>query len=227
MGRILSPDELERLKGIDTPTLSNAIELYQVRDRTTGYLGRNVRCLFPELGTMVGYAVTVTADSTTPGPPPGREGFIRWLRALEAAPKPIVVVIKDISARPELSCHFGEVMSTLARRLGAVGLVTDGGVRDLLEAKALGFHYFAAGAVCSHGNPVLVETNVPVEIDGVTINPGDLIHADLNGVLIVPTEVVPQVFDGVEQVRRRERRVMDYASSPDFTLDGLVDILTH
>lgn len=227
MGRTLSPDELERLRAIDTPTLSNAIERCNVRDRTEGYLGHAVRCFFPGLGTMVGYAVTMTADSTTPGPPPSRAYHAKWLRALADAPKPIVIVIKDVSGQPLRSCHFGEVMANSARRLGAIGVVTDGGVRDLAEAEALGFHYFAAGAVCSHGNAQILDVQTPVEIDGVTIRPGDLVHADRNGVLIVPSEVVPEVFDQVEEVRARERRVIDFVNGPEFSVERLIEIMTH
>jgi regulator of RNase E activity RraA len=220
------PELLEKLRAIDSPTISNAIELYQVRDRTEGFTGFDIRCLFPDLGVMLGYAVTATCDNR-PGPVAGRQAYFTWLEAIRDAPKPVVCVFQDVSPSRPHSCYFGEVMATCARRLGAIGLVTDGGVRDLAEAEALGFHYFAGGAVASHGNFAITQVGLPVTVSGVSIRPGDLIHADRNGVLVIPDEVVEQLPDGVEQIRTKERRTMDYVRGPDFTVDGLVDLLSH
>lgn len=111
-------------------------------------------------------------------------------------------------------------MATLAQRLGVVGLVTDGGVRDLSEVQQLGFHYFAPGVVASHGNPRLLAVNVPVTIDGVRIEPGDLIHGDRNGVTTVPQAIAGQVVEAAQQIRTEEARLMGYIKSPDFTVEG-------
>jgi 4-hydroxy-4-methyl-2-oxoglutarate aldolase len=220
------PELLEKLRATDTPTISNAIELYRVRDRTEGFTGFDIRCLFPDLGVMLGYAVTAICDNR-PGPVAGRQAYFRWLEAIRDAPKPVVCVFQDVSPSRPHSCYFGEVMANCAQRLGAIGLVTDGGVRDLAEAEALGFHYFAGGAVASHGNFAITQVGLPVTISGVTIRPGDLIHADRNGVLVIPDEVVEQLPDGVEQIRTKERRTMDYVRGPDFTVQGLADLLSH
>ena len=227
MPDLLRPELLETLRLIDTPTLANAIEHFKVRDRTEGYLGGAIRCLFPQMGTMIGYALTAEADSTTPGPVPARDAFFALWDALEQAPKPAVLVFKDIGPDPNRGCHFGEVMATTAIRMGAVGLVTDGGVRDLNEAAALGFHYFAAGVVPSHGNATFGRVGVPIEIHGQVIRSGDLIHADLNGVLVVPAAIAEQIPYAVERVRERERRIMDYVKSERFDVRGMREIFAH
>lgn len=224
---LLTPEQLEFLRSVDTPTLSNAIEWFQVRDRTEGFVGSDVRCLFPRLGTMVGYALTATGDSTTPGQPRSREGWYRLMEALEAAPKPAVLVIKNVGPDRGRSCHFGEVMANTSRRMGAIGLVTDGGVRDLAEVEALGFHYFAAGAVASHGNFGIVDVGVPVELSGCHIQTGDIVHGDLNGLIVVPGEVVARLPEAVERVRASERRTLEFVNGPDFSLRGLRDLFTH
>ena len=221
-----SPELLERLRAIDTPTISNAIELFKLRDRTEGFMGFDVRCLFPQLGTMLGYAVTATCDNR-PGPVAGRQAYFRWLEAIRDSPKPVVCVFQDVSPKRELSCYMGEVMATCAKQLGAVGLVTDGGVRDLPEVEALGFHYFAAGAVASHGNFVITDVGIPVTVAGVLVRPGDLIHGDLNGVLVIPDEAVEGLPEAVQQIRVHERRVLEFVHSPDFTLEGLLEIMSH
>ncbi|MGD9050016.1 MAG: RraA family protein [Anaerolineae bacterium] len=221
MTGFLPPEVIDDLKAIDTPTICNAIEQFDVRGRIEGFFGMDIRCLLPELGSMVGYAITLTVDSTTPGIPRNDEVWHAWLKAMEESPKPSVLVMRDIGPQPRKSAHIGEVMGTIATRLGVVGIVTDGGIRDILELKELGFHCFAAGLVPSHGNPRLVEVNVAVQIDGVRIKPGDLLHGDANGVTIVPQSIAAQVADAAHQVRAREAEVLGYVKGPDFTVEGL------
>ena len=218
---ILSAEQIEELRAIDTPTICNAIETFDVRGRIEGFFGMDIRCLLPELGTMVGYAITLTVDSTTPGIPRNDAVWFAWLKAMESSPKPSVLVMRDIGPRPHKSAHIGEVMGTIATRLGVDGTVTDGGIRDILELKELGFHCFGAGLVPSHGNPRLVEINVAVQIDGVRVQPGALLHGDANGVTIIPQEITDQVAGAAEQVGATEAEVLDYVKGPDFTPDGL------
>jgi 4-hydroxy-4-methyl-2-oxoglutarate aldolase len=228
MTKRISPELLETLRGIDSATVTNAIEVFKIRDRTMGYMDMSIRCQFPEFGPMVGYAVTAIGDTTTPGPPPSRDGFFLWLDAIAAAEAPTVCVIQDASPYPSHSCHFGEVMSNVARSYGVRGLITNGGIRDVDEVKALGFHYFAPGRVVAHGNNTFRAANIPVTVGGLTVNPGDLIHADVNGVVIIPTEIANEIPDAVEQLREKEGRVIKYVNSgtrPD--LATLKDIFIH
>lgn len=213
----LTEQQLAELRAIDSPTVANAIEHFKLRDDTMGFTGYSTRCLFPDLPPMVGYAVTVLADATTPGPRRGREMTMRMWEALEAAPKPAILVMKDVGPRRTHACHFGDVMCNTARRLGAIGLVTDGGVRDLKEVHEMGFHYFAPGAVVSHGTAAFVDVNVTVEIDGCLIRPGDLLHGDANGLVLIPDECAAQIPAQVAKVRETEQAMIDWINSPDFS----------
>lgn len=143
MSHLLSAAQIEALKAIDTPTVCNAIERFNVRGRVEGFLGMRIRCLTPELGTMVGYAITVTVDSTTPDVPRSDEAWRAWVEAMATAAKPAVLVFKDVGPQPAKSAHFGEVMGTIATRLGVVGIVCDGGLRDIQSAWLL--------QVCKYG----------------------------------------------------------------------------
>ena len=96
----LTDEQIQELKTIDTPTICNAIEKFKVRGRVQGFLGMDIRCLLPELGTMVGYAVTVTVDSTTEGAPLDTQAWFNWMKAMEVSAKPVVVVFKDIGPTP-------------------------------------------------------------------------------------------------------------------------------
>ena len=217
----LSVEQLEELRSVDSPTVANAIEAFKVRDDTQGFLGMDVKCLTPEFGVMVGYAVTATANSMAPGRPRNRQGHMRFFEAIAAAPRPAVLVVQDVGPKRTHACFLGDVIASLSRRLGAIGIVTDGGVRDLDGVRPLGFHVFAAGLVVAHGTFNIEEVGIPVEFSGARIQPGDLIHGDASGVTTIPLEAADKVYAECQKVRERETGLRDYAHSRDFSLEGL------
>jgi 4-hydroxy-4-methyl-2-oxoglutarate aldolase len=214
------PEFIEYLKGIDTPTLVNAIELLEVRPNRDGFTPLQIRCLFPELGRMCGYAVTAQVETITKSGPFEIDRFLDLYRLVEAAPKPAVVVLQEVGGHPDYAAHCGEVMGTFFTRLGAIGLVSDCGVRDLPEVRRLGFHYFARGSVASHGNYRIVRAGVPVQILGMEVGPGDILHGDENGLITVPAGCEGRLRESVEKVRSKERKVMEFVRGGAFSLDG-------
>jgi 4-hydroxy-4-methyl-2-oxoglutarate aldolase len=218
----LSPDELKALAAIDSPTVSNAIESFKVRNATDGYASMELKCQYPDRSPMVGYAVTCTADSTTPTPGRVNRRY-DLLEAIQVAPKPAIVVIKNVGPSRLRSCHAGDVLSSMFQQLGAVGLVTDGGVRDLsgIRRRAPGFQVFSAGVVVSHGIPIFVEVGVTVEVCGLTVQPGDLLHGDENGLLVIPMEIASKVAEAADEVVKREEGTLSYVRGPEFTIEGL------
>lgn len=215
--RPISEQELAFLQGVDSPTISNAIEPFKVRDRTEGFIGGEVRALFPEMPPTVGVALTVTMTNTA-GEIAGRENYWRMYEALSQLPAPSVLVVQDISGAPSRCALAGEVMATMAMRVGAVGMVTDGGLRDVHEVRRLGFGYFARYVVVSHGNFGVVDVGGPVTLDGQEVRTGDILHGDANGVVIVPWQVLEGLPEAVEEVRTRERAMMDFINSTEFTV---------
>jgi regulator of RNase E activity RraA len=213
----ISAKDLVFLKEVDSPTISNAIEPFKVRGRTEGFIGGEVRALFPEMPPMVGVALTVTMTNT-PGATTGRENYWRMYEALSQMPAPSVLVVQDISGAPSRCALTGEVMATRAMRLGAVGMVTDGGLRDVHEVRRLGFAYFARYVVVSHANYEIVDIGGPVTLDGQEVRTGDILHGDANGVVIVPRQVLDGLPEAVEEVRTRERATMDFINSSAFTI---------
>lgn len=216
---------IEYLKNVDTPTLSNAIELLEVRPRHEGFTPLSIRCLFPEFGRLCGYAVTAQVETVTRAEPSKAAAFLELYEAVERAPKPAVIAFQEIGGHPDFSAHCGEVMATTFTRLGAVGLVSDSAVRDVPEVRALRFHYFARGTVASHANFCIVRVGVPVQIEGLIIRPGDLLHGDENGLLLIPPGVEETLPAKVDAVREREAALMEYVRGPEFTLEGLRDRL--
>lgn len=212
----LTKEQLAELQAIDSPTIANAIEHFNVRGRVEGYVGYDVRCLIPGLGSMVGYAVTCKGDSTTEAKKIPRE-HQKLYEAIAASPKPAIVVIQDDGRDRLHSCHAGEMMATTMKRVGAIGVVTDGGLRDIAEVRALGgFHYFGAGLVVAHGNPLIYDVGAEVTISGVKIRPGDLLHGDENGITVIPEEIAAEVAAQAMKVREMEQSRLKEILSPDF-----------
>jgi len=212
---------LEYLKTIDTATVSNAIELLKVRPDGEGFASLNLKCLFPELGPMCGYAVTAQVETVTNGSPTTEEAFVQLFEAVEHAPRPSVVVVQEIGGDRDRSAHAGEVMATILTRFGAVGLVSDCGVRDISQVRKLGFHYFARGIVASHASYHIVRVGVPVHVCGLTVRPGDLLHGDENGLIAVPELGRERLPELVAQILTRERALMEMARDPSITAAGL------
>ena len=217
----LTVEQFEAIRAIDSPTIANAIEPFNVRPHASGYVGHDIRCLVPGLGTMLGYAVTCTADSRTEWRRREDSSFLDLCRVVQAAPKPAVVVIQDVGQDRDRSCHVGEVMATTFKRLGAVGVVTDGGLRDIVEVRELGdFHYYGAGLVVAHGRPMILDVNVEVTISGMPVTPGALLHGDENGIVHIPDEIADQVVAEAGRIREYEAERLRVVNSPDFMLEG-------
>lgn len=216
-------DMIEHLKTVDSPTLSNAIELLKVRSSREGFTPVEIRALFPELGRMTGYAVTAQVETLTECYPPSLDLLVELYREVEEAPKPAVVVFQEVGDDPNYAAHCGEERATVFKRQVAIGLVSDCAVRDIPEVRALGFHYFARGAVVNHANFHIVRVGVPIQILGMPVSTGDILHGDENGLLTVPRGCEKTIADAVHQVRKRERRLMDWVRSDHFTLEGFRD----
>jgi 4-hydroxy-4-methyl-2-oxoglutarate aldolase len=178
-----------------------------------------VRCLFPDLGVMVGFAVTARFSAELPAARPASRSDL-WKRLAEL-PEPRVMVMQDLDQPAGVGAYFGEVQSTIHKRLGCVGVVTNGHVRDLDEVHPMGFHYFAGGVCVSHAYVHLVDFGTPVKVGGTVVKTGDLIHADKHGVLVVPVEIAREVPQAAAKVAEREQKIISHCHSAQFSIDDL------
>ena len=110
-----------------------------------------------------------------------------------------------------------EVNGSIHKALGCIGTVTDGGVRDLDEVRAMGFYYFASCILVSHAYIHLVDFGSPVKVGGLVVKPGDIIHGDQHGVASIPMSIARQIPEAVAKVEARERPLIDACQAPDFT----------
>ena len=218
----ISPDILEKLRQYDTPTVLNVIELFEVRPRHEGFLNGEIKACFPEMGPIVGYASTATFQSATE--PAEGDAYSNLAAQVgvfdEELPAPRIVVFADIDPVP-CGATFGEVMCTVYQNFGCVGLITSGGARDLDQVRALGFPCWSSSVISSHAWCRIVDTHVPVRVGGCEIRPGELLHADCNGVAIVPGELAAEIALGCELLVEAEETVMGYAQSESPDVAGL------
>lgn len=223
MSEIQSPQLIEGLRQYDSATIANAIEHFEVRDPTMGYANNELICQMPEIATpMVGYALTVTADTTTPGDT--RTSRVDDLvEAIDLAPKPSVLVVQHVGHDRRRCCFFGDMFCTIAQKLGCVGFVTDGNGRDqsAIRRRTPDFHVFSTGWVVSHGYGVYIDFNATVSICGLTISPGDLLHGDESGLVSVPIDIASDVVERAEAVVEEEAEYFDFLESDRFNMAEL------
>lgn len=217
----ISRETLIELSKFDTPTVCNAIELFDVRPRSVGYMNKSIQACFPHLPPMVGFALTSTFRSLAPARSTDVYGSLSdQVAAFERLPGPPVVVFQDLD-QPSHSATFGEVMCTIYKSCGAAGLITSGTGRDLDQVKVLDFPCFTNGTCCSHGYCHIPQINVPVNVGGIAVYPGDLLHGDVNGVTTIPIEIASAIPEACLGIMNAEKIVLDYCRSGDVTPKGL------
>lgn len=218
----LSFEQLEAIRRLDACNLSNAIETFGVRLRNEGFADSTVRCMFPDLPPVVGYAATCRIRSAAP--PIGGGTFLDrtdWWNYLATVPAPRIVVMEDIDERPGLGALIGEVHSHILRALGCTALVTNGAVRDLQAVAAAGFPLFAGNVAVSHAYAHILDFSGPVSVGGLPVHSGDLLHGDRHGVQQVPKRLVPRIPSEAERLWDEERRVIALCGAPEFSLSKL------
>jgi 4-hydroxy-4-methyl-2-oxoglutarate aldolase len=213
---------LENLRAIDSCTMANAIETFDVRLRNTGFADSRIRCIFTEFPPMIGYAATARIRTSEP-PMEGHSYHERtdWWEHVLSIPKPRVIVVQDIDDHPGRGSFVGEVHANIFLALGCVGLVTNGAVRDLPPVRATKFHLFAGCISVSHAYAHIFDFGGVVEVGGLRIQPGDLIHGDRHGVQTVPQEIADKIPAAAKQILEKEQALIALCHSPNFTIDKL------
>ncbi len=217
----LSADQIAALRALSSPTVANAIETFKVRPREAGNLSSQIRALFPDLGPMVGYAVPALIRAERPAPKDRRASTFAWWDYIQTIPAPRIVVMHDPDEPQGQGAFWGEVQANIHKALGCVGVATDGSVRDLDEVRRLGFQFCAAHVSVSHANVHLVDFGVPVKVGGMWIDPGDLVHGDQHGVVVIPHEIAERIPEAAERVAADEQRIIQACRPEGFTAERL------
>ncbi|MBA26766.1 MAG: hypothetical protein CL749_06560 [Chloroflexi bacterium] len=217
--------QIKLIGEMQTCAVSNAIEGLNVRSRTEGFMTPDIKSMFPGMVAMAGHAVTAVIKASTPPSENMNFSRVTWVDEILKIPAPRVIVMKDLDHPNVIGSFWGEVQSAIHTALDCVGVVTDGGVRDLDEMQEYGFNAFATTQLVSRANVHLVEANIPVTIGGVTVSPGDILLGDKHGVISIPKEVVEDLPAAIAKVEAGEKEIIDVCKSRDFSPKRLKDIL--
>jgi regulator of RNase E activity RraA len=212
---------LTLLRSVDTPTVCNAIEVAQGKRGFNAFTRGTMQASDPT-GVMVGYAVT--AQIAAVEPPTEDAATIRarrmaYYKAMAEGPKPSVAVVEDLDYPNAIGAYWGEVNTTIHKGFGMSGALTNGVMRDLGDM-APGFPVVAGSIGPSHGFVHVRSVNQPVSIMGMRVHPGDLIHADRHGAVVIPPEVVGQLAEAIGKMQETERLVLDPARAEGFDFEA-------
>jgi 4-hydroxy-4-methyl-2-oxoglutarate aldolase len=226
--RVPDRDVVAALRGFDSCSLSNAIETFDVRLRNEGFARAGVRCVLEDLPPMVGYAVTARIRSSAP-PPVGHSYYDRtdWWNHILSVPEPRIVVAQDVDEQPGLGAFVGGVHANVLRALGCVGYVTNGSVRDLPAVEAIGFQMFAGSVAVSHAFVHVLDFGEPVEVGGLRVSPGELLHGDRHGLISIPREIAADIPRVAAGMLAHDRHVIEFCRSPEFSLERLRSLVNE
>jgi regulator of RNase E activity RraA len=215
MSTMPSPSQFEFLRSIDTPTVCNLLEVVAPERRGFGYTVRHLHCPFPDLPPMVGFAKTVTMRAQD-RVPLGEAGYMAkrldYLDYVAAQPQPSIAVIQDLDDLVGFGAFWGEVQTNIHQALGCLGTITNGSIRDIPQV-APGFQMLAGSIAPSHAFVHVVDFGVNVNIHGMAVKSGDLIHADRHGAVVVPLNTIDGMKAAAEKLAATEARVIAAAKS--------------
>ena len=209
--------KLEELKNFDTPSITNVVATYPNNPLCLGlynpwtenwYTDQTIRCMYPELGRTVGYAITCVFG--LPDPDYDRLTFMDVVDALDASPKPTVLILEqkfppEIAGKVGLS---GGNMTSAMKAIGCVGCISNGPSRDIDEIRPMQFQYMLSGVCAGHGGMAVRAVNVPVSVGGMDVSPGEIIHMDENGAVKFPSDKLDAVLNNVRQLQQEEEARM-------------------
>lgn len=208
---------LEELKNFDTPSITNVVATYPTNSLCLGlynpwtenwYTDQSIRCMYPELGRLVGYAVTCVYG--LPDPNFSRLSFMDVIEALDASQKPTILVLQQ-KFPPEIAGKVGLAggnMVSAMRAVGCLGLISNGPSRDLDEVRPLKFQYMLSGITAGHGGMAVQAVNTPVSVAGMDVSPGEIIHMDENGACKFPADKLEAVLSNVQKLQKQEEARM-------------------
>jgi len=219
----LSASLLARLRELDTPSVCNAIEVAQGRRGFAAFTRGTPLSSDPGAPAVVGFAATAVIAGREPpdeAPEVLKARRLEYFRHMAAAPEPSIAVVQDSDFPHCTGAWWGEVHTVVHKGLGLSGALTDGAMRDLGDL-APDFPVVAGSIGPSHGFVHVREIGTPVTVFGLQVSPGDLVHADRHGALVVPPQVWPTLEEALERLLAAERLILEPARQPGFDIAAL------
>jgi len=214
------------LRQFDTPTICNALEVASGSREMSGFTQQTLIAASPGLPAIIGFARTSTIRCTTPYDADQRRSKqLSYYEYIAQPDQPSIAVVQDIDERPGLGAFWGEVNTHIHWGLGCIGTLTNGSMRDL-DAMQPDFQCLAGSLSPSHAWVQVVETGIPVDIFGMPVADGDIVHADRHGAVVIPKQYLDKLPAAIDLMARREQVLLDAARRPDFDMSALKDAMS-
>lgn len=193
----LTHGQLLELKRWNTPTIYNGWEQITRRDRTRDAFNlEETRDFMPQMGVMVGYAVTLIIEPGNPEHPKRQpSAWTEYRNYIASQRGPKIVVVQDLDKPRTIGSFWGEVNANTHRAMGCVGTITDGAIRDVAEMTNAGFKAIARRMCVGHAWSCPVRWGCEVEAFGQKIQPGQLIHADSHGFISLTEDEESRILE--------------------------------
>ncbi|WP_227267485.1 RraA family protein [Roseobacter weihaiensis] len=214
------------LTQVDTPTICNAIEVAQGQRGFDLFTRGTMLSSAPQAAAMVGYARTArirAVDPPTEPPEVIKARRMAYYRHMAEGPRPALAVVQDLDVPNAIGAYWGEINTNIHKSFGLSGTLTDGVMRDLGDLPE-GYPVVAGSIGPSHGFVHVVDIGQPVEIFGLPVSDGDLIHADRHGALVVPPDVIPKLALAIETLMTSERIIFDAVKGQRLTFAEFEDV---
>ncbi len=220
----LSQAIFDGIRQFDTCTIANAIERFRVRLRNEGFTRPGLRCVTGDSPRLLGYAATCRVRSADP-PMSGNAYVDRtdWWEIIGHLPVPRIAVFQDLDAASSGASTIGEVHAAILKAFHCEGVITNGSVRDIPGVSRMQFPMFASAVSVSHSYMHIVDFGAPVEIFGLRVRSGDLLYADMHGVVSIPLEIAARIPETASEIRAKEQEIIDLCQSPEFSLKRLLE----
>ena len=218
MFNIVEPSVLESLAQYESALVQNAgilVRGYVPADQD--YSGPELKCMTPEKGTRIGYAITAHVMPNTQRSDSLNNDVFYDTVAYSGVPT--IVVLQDVESSPGRGAIFGDEMAFRLNAIGCRGAVVEGSVRDISGISNAGLGLWSRSRVPGHGSTSWLSISEPVSVAGLLIEQGDILVCDSDGITKVPTELASEVLEKCKQVREKEAATFSYMSDPDFTLE--------
>jgi len=208
---------VEQLREFETALVAEALAALRCPRPQRYYTGDDIKLLTRSAEPMIGAALTVTADTSTPGNTADMSDFLVSCDLIAAAPVPVVVVVQAVGSRKRHECIIGDGMAKTLKASGSCGLLTNGGARDIDAIDQVGYTVFGAGRVPNHVALIFKLAQQPIEVSGVSFSNADLVHGDGDGVLIIPPEYHEHIVETCILCRDAETRAHTFLWRTDKT----------
>ena len=178
----------ERITGLDTASVADANKQIRVMDPEIRPIRGGLK--------MLGLARTVRCKGD----------FLTVMRALRDSLPGEILVIETCGSRAAVA---GELFSMEAVRRGLGGIVTDGACRDIAKIRTLSLPVYSRSVIPVSGTTVKIfETQIPIVCGGVSVNPGDILFGDDDGIVIASEDELLELLPVAEQIQAREERIL-------------------